>query len=184
MGAEKWVMETQMLRDQIDLKDKQLQKYQNELKEVQGTLCKYNEMKARYDNPKSPECSDDLEEKIKYFENLYVKQQAENIRLVQKVDKVLDENRLLRTSMNKEMLQEEQIVSLEKEVRSLRNSLESKATIEAERNFLQSELNSWKTMAFKLDPDCTNPHKLEAFIRKFQNQLLETKLETSTMKLT
>lgn len=184
-GAEKWVMESQMLRNQLELKEKQLQKYQNELKDAQSIICKYNELKSKYDQPKSPgESSENIEEKIRYFENLYVKQQTENIRLVQKVNQISDENRMLRSSMDKEMLLEEQISTFEQEVEKLRKALEGKAVLEAERNTLLSELSAWKTMAFKLDPDCTHPGKLEAHIRKIQNQLLEIKLECSTIRLT
>ncbi|ODM91158.1 Mitotic spindle assembly checkpoint protein MAD1 [Orchesella cincta] len=183
MGAEKWIMETQLLRDQLELKEKQLQKYQNELREAQPAICKYTEFKARYDQPKSPGVTpENLEEKMKYFENLYVKQQSENLRLVRKMEKTEDENRMLRSTMNKELLLEEQISTFEGEVRLLRTELGSKAAVEAEKGTLQSELSCWKTMAFKLDPDCTNSTKFEAYIRKIQNQLLEAMHETSTLK--
>lgn len=185
MGAEKWVMETQLLRDQLDLKEQQLQKYQNELKVAQTIICKYHELKSKHDQPPSPDgSSQSLEEKVRYFENLYVKQQTENIRLLQKISKISDDNRMLRTSMNKEMLLEEQLSTYEEEIKALQRAVETKSVVEAERNALQADLASWKNISIKLDPDCTNPAKLEAFIRKLQNDFLETKHETSTLKLT
>lgn len=180
MGAEKWIMETQMLRDQLELKDKQLQKYQNELKEAQAVVCKFNELKARCDGLKGPDGTEGLEDKMRYFENLYVKQQTENLRLIQKFEKVNDENRMLRSSMNREMLLEEQISAFEEEVRALRNALEAKAIVEGENVTLRSEVAAWKTMAFKLDPDCTSYMKFETYIRKIQNQLLEARHEVAT----
>ncbi|CAL8069567.1 unnamed protein product [Orchesella dallaii] len=182
-GAEKWIMETQLLRDQLELKEKQLQKYQNELREAQPAICKFAEFSALYNQPKSPGVAPEgIEEKIKYFENQYVKQHGENLRLVRKMEKIVEENNMLRSTMNKEMLLEEQISTYEDEVKVLRTELSNKASVEAEKGTLQADLSSWRKMAFKLDPDCTNPTKFEAFVRKIQNQLLEAKHESSNLK--
>lgn len=184
MGAEKWVMETQLLRDQLELKEKNLQKFHNELKDAQAIICKYNEMKSRYDPPPSPDGTkpENLTEKIRYFENLFVAQQTANNRLKEKIEVIQDENRILRSSVSHELVLENQITVLEEDVRALRAILEAKADVETSKIVIQTELTAWKKMAFKLDPDCTDPPRFETYIRRIQNQLLEARHECSTFK--
>lgn len=96
-GAEKWIIESQTLRDQLVLTQNQLQKCQNELKESQSRLIKLEEMKSKYEESFSEsDGAGSLNSSIKKFENLYVNEQLKSRRLAAQLKKLEDENSILR----------------------------------------------------------------------------------------
>lgn len=184
-GVEKWVIDCQILKDQLDLKETQLAKYQQDLKEAHAKLFKYDEMKQKLGEPTSPESqSHSLEEKLKNFENLYVKQRNENNRITNLLSVLTKENNCLKSSMKKEMLLEEQVTTLESEVTFLREVLSKKTGVEAERDSLKEKLLDWTRVAGQIDTEITTPHRFEAFIRATQNSLFEMKHENTNLKCT
>jgi len=114
---------------------------------------------------------------------MYIKQQNENYNLVKAMKKLEEENHLLKSSMRKEMLLQEQLSSLEQELASANVIAKEKVNLENEILILRSQLNSWVQMSCKIDAEVTTPYRLETFVRQLQNTLLELKNENSIQKI-
>jgi hypothetical protein len=100
-GAEKWIMDSQVLKDQLALAQSQLQKSQAELKKTQIDAIKYLEVKNKYENALSENAAVTtdtllLQERVKKYENLYLKEQFQTQNVMKTMKKVQDENDILR----------------------------------------------------------------------------------------
>jgi hypothetical protein len=181
-------MDCQILQEKLELKEKQVAKYQEELKEVQSIICKQQEVVRKPANDEVGVSADSeverLREKITGLENMFAKQQLENNRLTQTIARVSEENSYMKSSIKKEMLLEEQITTLENEVKLLRDLLSKKVDVEATRDSYKEKLFGWTSIAAKIDQECSTPQKLESIVRQTQNNLLELKHENANMNCT
>jgi hypothetical protein len=97
-GAEKWIMDSQIYQDQLKLAQAQLEKCQAELKKAQLAAIRFQETAIRSEtaNVNSSSELEALEERLRKFENLYVKEQASTFALTKKLEKTDAENEILR----------------------------------------------------------------------------------------
>lgn len=181
-GSEKWTMECQILKDQLALKETQLAKYMEEIKESQSKIFKCNERTEKLSELDSTDAKlHSLQEDVKKYENLFVKEQCDNVKMSKLLAKLTEENGYLKGSMNKEMLLEEQVSSLETEVRYLRNVAKSKAEIEVERDSMKEKLKQWLAVAIGMDSQLTSPHSFTVFLSQMQTQLVQMRHENTTL---
>ena len=100
-GAEKWIMDSQVMKEQLALAQSQLLKCQADLKKAQVDAIKYQEVKNKYENALSVNeavTTDTLmlQERVKKYENLYLKEQFQAQNVMKAMKKVQDENDILR----------------------------------------------------------------------------------------
>jgi hypothetical protein len=95
--------------------------------------------------------------------------------------KLVEENGYLKGSMNKEMLLEEQVATLETEVKYLRNISKCKAEIEVERDNIKEKLKQWISVAQNVDAKLSNPQNFTIFLSQMQTDLLQLRHENTTL---
>lgn len=181
-GSGQWSLECQILKDQLALKETQLAKYMEEMKESQSKIFKCSELKQKFNEPDSTESKlQSLEERVKKYENLYVKEQTDNVKISKQLSKLIEENGYLKGSMNKELLLGEQIVSLETEVKYLRNLANCKAEIEVERDSMKEKLKLWVAVAQNVDSQLSSPQNFTVFLSQMQTELVQMRHENTTL---
>ncbi|CAG7832849.1 unnamed protein product [Allacma fusca] len=183
-GAEKWIIESQSLKDQLTLVQSQLVKCQAQLKESQTKIIEFDELKSKYTEALSDATNIKITaDQVKKWENLYVCEQIRNRNLTMEIQKLKQENQTLNSTMSSEMLLKEQIASLEMRVSHMTGELKEKVLCDENRKALQAEITEWKNVASKLDHRCKTPVNFESVLRQYQNQLLEFKHDNSDLKL-
>jgi chromosome segregation ATPase len=141
-GAEKWIVDSQIYQDQLKLTQAQLERCQAELKKAQLDAIKFQEtaIRSQTANVYSSSEIEALDERVKKFENLFVKEQASSYSLKKQLEKTNAENEMLRSTMQSEMMLHEQLTSLENQITFLRQEVAEKGKAEAERDAVKKEL--------------------------------------------